>query len=96
MVAALGIVLDPQTNTMRCFGGGETEMVAKNVADDSKFHVDDILSLDISMDRKTIVTGQVGRNPSVHVWDPVTLQSKCVFKIKEGARGVQGVSISPC
>jgi hypothetical protein len=32
-------------------------MIAKNVADDSKFHTDDILSLDISTDRKTVVTG---------------------------------------
>lgn len=48
MVAALGVVLDPETNTIRVFGGGETKMVAKNVADDSKYHMDDILSLDMS------------------------------------------------
>ena len=48
MVAALGVVLDPETNAIRVFGGGETKMVAKNVADDSKYHMDDILSLDIS------------------------------------------------
>lgn len=57
MVAALGIVLDPENNTMKVFGGGETKMVAKNVADDSKYHMDDILSLDMSTDRKVIVTG---------------------------------------
>lgn len=49
-------------------------MVAKNIADDSKTHVDDILSLDISLDRKTIVTGQVGFAPSIHVWDAETLE----------------------
>ena len=38
MVAALGIVLDQDTNTMKIFGGSETKMVAKNVADDSKHH----------------------------------------------------------
>jgi hypothetical protein len=57
MVAALGIVLDPETNEMKVFGGGETVMVAKNVADDSKCHMDDILSLDMSSDRKLVVTG---------------------------------------
>ena len=31
-------------------------MVAKNVADDSKTHMDDILSLDMSIDRKLVVT----------------------------------------
>lgn len=32
-------------------------MEAKNVADDTKCHMDDILSLDMSSDRKTVVTG---------------------------------------
>ena len=57
MVAALGIVLDPESNEMKTFGGVETKMVAKNVADDSKFHMDDILSMDVSTDRKLVVTG---------------------------------------
>jgi WD40 repeat protein len=96
MVAALGIVLDGETNQMKVFGGGETTMVAKNVADDSKFHMDDILSLDISQDRKLVVTGQVGKAPSVHVWDPETMESKCFFKLKEGARGVAALAMSPC
>ena len=57
MVAALGIVLDIEKNEMRVFGGVETKMVAKNVADDSKFHMDDILSIDVSPDRKLVVSG---------------------------------------
>jgi hypothetical protein len=57
MVAALGIVLDTEKNEMKAFGGSETKMVAKNVADDTKFHMDDILSLDMSHDRKLVVTG---------------------------------------
>jgi microtubule-associated protein-like 6 len=96
MVAALGVILDPETNIQKIFGGKETKMVAKNEADDSKFHMDDILSLDISTDRKTVVTGQVGKAPSVHVWDAETAEAKCTFKLKEGSRGVSGISISPC
>lgn len=57
MVAALGIVLDIEKNEMKVFGGVETKMVAKNVADDSKFHMDDILSIDVSPDRKLVVSG---------------------------------------
>jgi hypothetical protein len=76
MVAALGIILDSEKNEMKVFGGGETKMIAKNVADDSKCHMDDILSLDVSTDRKTVVTGQVGKAPSVHVWDAETGESK--------------------
>ena len=75
MVAALGIILDPETNVMKTFGGAETaKMVAKNVADDSKFHMDDILSLDMSIDRKTVVSGQVGKSPSIHIWDAETAE----------------------
>ncbi len=81
---------------MKVFGGSETKMVAKNEADESKCHMDDILSLDISVDRKTVVTGQVGNAPSVHVWDSETGESKVSFKLKEGSRGVAAISISPC
>lgn len=96
MVAALGVILDTESNTQKVFGGKETKMVAKNEADDSKFHVDDILSLDVSTDRKTVVTGQVGKTPCVHVWDSETAEQKCTFKLKEGSRGISGISISPC
>jgi hypothetical protein len=30
MVAALGLILNQETNTMKVFGGSETKMVAKN------------------------------------------------------------------
>ncbi|TNV82525.1 hypothetical protein FGO68_gene16014 [Halteria grandinella] len=96
MVAALGVILDTESNTQKVFGGKETKMVAKNESDDSKYHVDDILSLDISADRKTVVTGQVGKAPCVHVWDAETAEQRCTFKLKEGSRGVSGISISPC
>lgn len=36
MAAALGIVLDIETNTMKIFGGYETKMEAKNIANDTK------------------------------------------------------------
>ena len=57
MAAALGVVLDPEKNTMKVFGGIETAMVAKNQADESKCHMDDILSLDVSACRKVVATG---------------------------------------
>ena len=96
MAAALGIILDQESNTMKTFGGIETKMVAKNVADESKCHMDDILSLDISADRKVVVTGQVGKSPSVHVWDAETAEPKATFRLKEGSRGVFSIAISPC
>ena len=71
-------------------------MVAKNVADESKCHMDDILCLNVSHCRKLVATGQVGKAPSVHVWDAETCESKCTFKLKEGARGVAAIAVSPC
>ena len=42
---------------MKVFGGIETQMVAKNQADESKCHMDDILSIDVSLDRKLAASG---------------------------------------
>jgi len=79
MVAAMGIVLNATTGKQRFYGGGETEyvskqrdMVAKAEADMHPFHRDDIISLDISADRKKIVTGEIGKFPAVHIWDSAT------------------------
>jgi hypothetical protein len=47
-------------------------MVAKAEVDMIPFHRDDIISLDISADRKKIVTGEIGKFPAVHIWDAVT------------------------
>jgi WD40 repeat protein len=81
---------------MKFFGGGETKMELKAIADDSKYHMDDILSLDISTDRKIVATGQVGKKPSVHVWDAETRESIATFKLIEGSRGVAAIALSPC
>lgn len=42
------------------------------------------------------MTGQVGKAPSVHVWDSETCESQSYFKLKEGSRGVAAISVSPC
>lgn len=34
--------------------------------------------------------------PSVHIWDPETMESKCHFKLKDGGRGVAAIAMSPC
>lgn len=44
-------------------------MESKHENADSAFHRDDILSIDISADRKTVVSGESGPTPAVHVWD---------------------------
>ena len=52
--------------------------------------------MDISADRNTIVTGQIGKSPSVHVWDAHTCEKKSAFQLAPDSRGVQAVSISSC
>ena len=54
------------------------------------------MALDVSTDRKTVVTGQVGKSPSVHVWDAETAEHKATFKLAPNSRGVAAVAISPC
>ena len=74
MVAALGVVMDTETGKQRFYGGKEVPMEAKREGDESEFHRDDIISLDVTNDRKLVVTGQVGKTPSVHVWDAETAE----------------------
>ena len=69
MTAALGVILDPATGKQMYYGGKQVAMESKQDGDNEEFHRDDILSLDVSLDRKTVVTGQSGKSPSVHVWN---------------------------
>jgi len=71
-------------------------MGPKNIAQASDCHRDDILSLDISLDRKLIVTGQIGNTPAIHVWNAETLEQVANFVLPAGSRGVESVSLSPC
>ena len=50
-------------------------------SDQLSFHRDDILCLDISSDRTKVVTGQVGKSPSVHVWDANTCEKVTAFQL---------------
>ncbi|XP_060573407.1 echinoderm microtubule-associated protein-like 6 [Ruditapes philippinarum] len=56
-------------------------------------HTDDILCLSIHPLKDLIATGQVGRDPSVHVWDAETLKSVSVLK-GHHERGVCAVDFS--
>jgi hypothetical protein len=57
MTAALGVIMDPTTTQQQFYGGKQVTMEAKRAADETEFHRDDILSLDVSVDRKVVVTG---------------------------------------
>ena len=58
--AALGVVYDPHRHTQSFYPG----------------HTDDVLCLAVHPSASIVATGQVGRRPSIHVWDPLTLECK--------------------
>jgi len=94
MTAALGVILDPASNTQKFFGGGEVDSTAKNVANDLEHHTDDIMCIRINGNRDTAVSGQVGSKPTIFTWDACTGEKKQRLKIAKGARGIQAVSIN--
>lgn len=96
MTAALGVVMDTETGAQQIYGGKPTQHGPKSEGFDAAFHRDDILSLDISADRKNVVTGQTGNKPAVHVWDSTTQEKIGQFELAAGSRGVAAVSLSPC
>ncbi|XP_033734062.1 echinoderm microtubule-associated protein-like 6 [Pecten maximus] len=76
-VAAAGIVHNRENNTQRFY----TE------------HTDDILCLCIHPLKDLVATGQVGRDPEVHIWDTDTLKTVSVLK-GQHQRGVCAVDFS--
>ena len=94
MTAALGVVLDPASNTQKFFGGGEVENTAKNVANDQNHHTDDVMCVRLNPARDTAVSGQVGSKPTIFTWDACTGEKKCRIKIAKGARGIVAADIS--
>ena len=96
MVAAMGVMMDTNTNEQTFYGGKQTEMESKHENADTPFHRDDILSIDISADRKTVVSGESGPTPAVHVWDADKAEKISQFNLQAGSRGVAACSLSPC
>lgn len=85
MTACLGIVLDQASNTQMFFGGGEVDNESKQTANDSNSHNNDIMCLNVnpSSSREWAVTGQVGKSPSIFVWNTTTAEKLCRFKLEK-------------
>ena len=89
---ALGIVLDPISNTQRFFGG---------IANSSKTspmitqHTSTINSIAISSDRKNVATAQIGKFPLICIWQPETCElktKKSKLKLGDKKDNIQGIS----
>jgi len=57
MTAALGVILDPSSNTQKFFGGGEVDNTSKKVANDQNGHTNDIMAISICSKRKQAISG---------------------------------------
>jgi len=88
--------MDTTTGQQTFYGGKSIPHSSKHEGEVLPFHRDDIISLDISADRKTVVTGQVGNKPTVHVWNIEGTEKVCQFECAAGSRGITAVSLSPC
>lgn len=60
MTAALGVIMNTDNCGQKFFGSKKVKMTNKFDGDDLDHHRDDIISIDISTDRKTVVTGETG------------------------------------
>ena len=72
ITAALGVILDKESNTQTFFGGGQVENTSKQVANDMNHHTNDIMAFGISSCRSKAVTGQTGSQPVAFMWDSCT------------------------
>lgn len=75
--AACGIVLNKSKNTMRV----------------NTSHFDDITCLDVNLSKGIAATGELGRWPSLIIWDINTLETKAIFA-KKLERSINNVAIS--
>ncbi|XP_038072339.1 echinoderm microtubule-associated protein-like 6 [Patiria miniata] len=76
-VAATGIVYNRDTHTQRFY----------------LEHTDDILCLCIHPLKDIVATGQVGRDPTIHIWEAETTKSQAILK-GQHMRGVCAVDFS--
>ena len=60
MTASLGVIMNTNTGAQRFYGGKKVRMTSKFEGDDLEHHRDDIISMDVSTDRKTVATGETG------------------------------------
>ena len=76
-VAALGIVFNKESHTQKFYDK----------------HTDDILALSLHPIRNFVATGQIGRDPPIHVWDIETMKTLSILK-GEHERGICSLSFS--
>ena len=91
MTAAVGVVLDQETNTQKIFGG---KPVKAGMHTGRAFHNDDITTLTVSRDRTLVATGQVGSRPVLIVWNSVDLTPVQRIVLPKGSRAIKSLAFN--
>jgi microtubule-associated protein-like 6 len=95
MTAALGVIMDTNTRNQKYFGGGEEISGGnKQIIKGQYGHSDDILALAISADRTKVVTGQLGTEPMIFVWDAFTGLRLHFMTLPRGSRAVSALAFN--
>jgi WD40 repeat protein len=94
MTAALGVILDADAKQQTFFGGEKVQQASKHNAKEN-YHTNDVTSLAVSDDRKSVVSGQVGKFPTVFIWDSATAKKKVGTKLNKNSRRVNAVCMMP-
>ena len=76
-IAALGIVYNKEEHKQRYYSA----------------HNDDILCLALHPTQDYVATGQIGRDPSIHIWDAISMESLSILQ-GEHYRGVCAIDFS--
>ena len=77
--AGVGVVYDGASRTQRFFRG----------------HTDDIRSLALHPNRSVVATGQLGKSPTVCVWDSEDCAQMIELEHEPGVRGIAALAFSP-
>lgn len=90
--------MNTETLQQEFFGGEEVDTDAPKYNRTEKYHEDDIIAFDTCgiANRNMVVTGEVGVEATIHVWDSENMQSQAQFALGKKAKGVACLAISPC
>ncbi len=84
--AALGIVMNATTLKQRYLGAGSLNSITA--------HVDDIMALGVCPERKNVVTGSLGSNPLILVWNSETMEITARANLGRNTRAVSTIRFS--
>ena len=91
MTAAVGIILDQESNTQKIFGG---KAVKPGMHSGRQYHNDDITTLTISRDRTLVATGQVGSRPVLIIWNAVDCTPVQRIVLPKGSRAIKSAAFN--